>query len=59
MDLLYSLSEDLEKWRKKIFVEQEAEDIHYLDENMLALCGQIKMILSDKNETEEKDFDLF
>jgi CheY-like chemotaxis protein len=57
-NLLLSVLEDLSNWRKSIFVEQSARDIHYLDSSLLNSCLQIESVLS-KVEEEDNDLELF
>ncbi len=46
--LLEQLVLDLSTWAKKLFVEQDAIDIHYLDAALLAAIAQIEMMLNIK-----------
>ncbi len=55
VSLLYSLIDDLNKWRIKVFVNQEAQDVHYLDDSLLASCNQISSILQRENSSENDD----
>ena len=55
VSLLYSLIDDLNKWRIKVFVNQEAKDIHYLDDSLLASCSQINSILQREDSSEDDD----
>lgn len=58
--LLLSVLEDLSNWRKTIFIEQNAKDIHYLDSSLLNSCLQIENILEDRQiDNEENDLELF
>jgi YesN/AraC family two-component response regulator len=58
--LLQSICEDLMQWRQMIFVNQEANDIHYLDASLLSSCLQIKMDFGEsKEESEENELELF
>ncbi|MCK9372025.1 MAG: response regulator [Sulfuricurvum sp.] len=60
--LLVGIQQDLVYWRKNIFVDQNALDIHYLDSSFFSACLQIELILSDDItaiESSEDDFELF
>lgn len=52
--LLTNMISDLSSWRKTIFIQQEANDIHYLDSSLLSSCLQIEMIF-EESEIEEDD----
>lgn len=58
---LSGILEDLCSWRKTIFINQDAEDIHYMDSSMLNSCLQVEMALEDKKEDEDDggDIELF
>ena len=59
-NLILSVLEDLSNWRKTIFVEQNARDIHYLDSSLLNSCLQIESVLSDESEEDDdNDLELF
>lgn len=51
---LWQLKEDISKWRNLIFVEQNVENVHYLDSSLLSSCMQIKSIIT-KEEIEAQD----
>lgn len=59
--LFLSLLDDIEGWRKNIFILKEANDIHYLDSSLLSTCLQIQSIFSKKevSRQDEDDFELF
>lgn len=59
--LFLSLLDDIEGWRKKIFILKEANDIHYLDSSLLSTCLQIQSIFSkqDVSQHDEDEFELF
>lgn len=51
---IQGLLNDLESWKIHIFIEQNTQDIHYLDASLLENCLEIeKNLLSDDEETEE------
>lgn len=59
---LSGIQYDLSAWRKLIFIEQSAIDIHYLDSSLFSACLQIELVLSDdikEIESEEDDLILF
>ncbi len=58
-NLLLSVLEDLSNWRKSIFVEQNARDIHYLDSSLLNSCLQIESVLAKPEEDDDNDLELF
>ena len=59
-NLILSVLEDLSNWRKTIFVEQNARDIHYLDSSLLNSCLQIESVLKDDSEEDDdNDLELF
>lgn len=59
---LSGIQEDLYNWRKMIFIEQSAIDIHYLDSALFSACLQMELVLNDsveEMESEEDDLILF
>ncbi len=58
--LLFSgIQSDLGDWRRVLFVDQSALDIHYLDSSLFSTCLQIELILSDEaNEIDSVEEDL-
>lgn len=60
VNLIFSVLEDLSYWRKSIFVEQNAKDIHYLDSSLLNSCLQIENLINQESESDEgNDLELF
>ncbi len=58
--LLTNMLSDLASWRKTIFIEQEANDIHYLDSSLLSSCLQIEMIFEEPSDADgDDDLELF
>lgn len=59
--LFMSLLDDLESWRYNIFIQKDANDIHYLDSSLLSSCLQIQALLTQKevSQIDEDDFELF
>lgn len=43
---------DLAVWRTSVFIDQNAEDIHYLDKTLLSSITQLQIMLSPHNNTE-------
>lgn len=58
--LLGNVLADLSSWRKAIFIDQEAQDIHYLDASLLSSCLQIEMIFEDRKiEDDDNSIEFF
>jgi hypothetical protein len=60
--LLEGVKDDLATWRKVLFIDKSAQDIHYLDSSLFSACLQIELLLSDdvsEMDSEEDDFELF
>ncbi|MEA3373569.1 MAG: response regulator [Campylobacterota bacterium] len=60
--ILDGIKSDLADWRRFIFIEQSAKDIHYLDSSLYSACLQIELMLSEEikeMESEEDDLILF
>jgi len=55
---LKAIIDDLSMWRKSVFVDQSAADIHYLDKTLLSSIAQLQITLSegDENMMEEIEF---
>ncbi|MGD9969946.1 MAG: histidine kinase [Sulfuricurvum sp.] len=50
---------DLSVWRKSVFVEHKAEDIHYLDKTLLSSIAQLQILLSPVACTQTDDVEFF
>ena len=50
---------DLSMWRKSVFVDQNAEDIHYLDKTLLSSIAQLQIMLSEQDDTFTHEIDFF
>lgn len=50
---------DLSMWRKSVFVDQSAEDIHYLDKTLLSSITQLQIMLSEQDDTFIHEIDFF
>lgn len=46
---------DLTSWRLTVFIEQSADDIHYLDSSLLSSCMQIEVLLYNKESIDEAE----
>lgn len=53
-----SIIDDLENWRNKIFVAQDAVDIHYLDDSFFSSIAQLEVTIEGKSDDSEDD-DIF
>lgn len=53
--LLERLADDLYEWRKAIFIERDCEDIHFMDDSIIASCRQVQSFLPKTavQDTEE------
>ena len=52
---------DLSSWRRIVFVEQSANDIHYMDSSLFSSILQLELIFNtdQQHEDEDDDFELF
>ena len=50
---------DLSMWRKSVFVDQSAEDIHYLDKTLLSSIAQLQITLSESDAENTEDIEFF
>lgn len=54
---------DLSSWRNIVFVEQTANDIHYMDSSLFSSILQFELLFNTdqqhENEEEDDDFELF
>lgn len=53
-----SIIDDLENWRNKIFVTQDAVDIHYLDDSFFSSIAQLEVTIEGSSE-DDGDDDIF
>ncbi|MBN2783034.1 MAG: hypothetical protein JXQ66_07330 [Campylobacterales bacterium] len=53
---LNSIREDLAYWRKSVFIDQNAPNIHYLDSSLLSSCLQVESLLSNVDDAEVEDY---
>lgn len=56
--LLENLGEDLASWRSHIFIEQDSNDIHYLDSSFFSSCMQIEEIMGDQEIAVDDNNDM-
>ena len=56
--LLKSITADLVEWKQSVFIKQDAEDIHYIDQSFYANVAQIDISMSD-NEDSENEIEFF
>jgi len=55
--LFESIVNDLTDWKQSVFIEQNADDIHYMDQSFYANIAQIEMLFNSDEESEnEIDF---
>ncbi len=55
--LFESIVNDLTEWKQSVFIEQSAEDIHYMDQSFYANIAQIEVLFnSDGGAENEIDF---
>lgn len=48
---------DMSNWRRTIFVDQSANDIHYLDASLFSAILQFELVLNEGQQIEEEDDD--
>jgi len=59
---LVAIESDLSDWYQFIFIEKDAQDIHYLDSSLFSACLQIELILSNdvkEMQSDDDEFELF
>ena len=50
---------DLSAWRISVFIEQDAEDIHYLDKTLLSSIAQLQILLTPESDAESHNMEFF
>jgi len=50
---------DLSTWRVSVFIDQNAEDIHYLDKTLLSSIAQLQIMLSPQEDNNIEDVEFF
>lgn len=57
---LENITLDLSSWRNIVFIEQSANDIHYMDSSLFSSILQLELIFNTEQKHEdEDDFELF
>jgi PAS domain S-box-containing protein len=57
---LENIISDFSSWRKIVFVDQTANDIHYMDSSLFSSILQLELIFNtDQKNEDEDDFELF
>ncbi len=59
INLIELLKEDLSNWREIVFIEQNTDNVHYLDASLLISCTKVEEIFSTKKLIKESDMELF
>lgn len=60
LPMLGSLFDNLEKWRKGIFLYHDVEDIHYMDNSLVSDAASLQGFLSNSHsESDDSDMELF
>jgi two-component system chemotaxis response regulator CheY len=59
MGILDSSLSDLDTWIRTVFVDQSAEDIHYMDVSLIASFFQINTILGNPETKTENEVEFF
>jgi len=57
--MLLAIINDLEKWLQIIFIEQSAEDIHYLDASFSSNVLEIEQVFLESTDEDEDDLEFF
>ena len=58
-DFLFGISDALQKWRIKVMVEQNADDIHFMDESIISDCSQTQQLVLGELDVNDGNIDLF
>ena len=57
-----AIGKELNKWKDSVLIDQDAQDIHYLDASLLANITQLKLALENSNQEgvpEEEELEFF
>jgi hypothetical protein len=54
-----AIIDDLSMWRRSVFVDQSAEDIHYLDKTLLSSIAQLQITLSQGEGAMTDEIEFF
>jgi GAF domain-containing protein len=57
--LLEAVAQDLAQWRRTIFIDKNAIDIHYLDSSLQNSCVQIELEVRGNDDCNEDNLELF
>jgi len=57
--LIKGIISDITEWRESIFIRQEKDDIHYLDDSLTSSFLQIKQIFEESDSSESEDIMFF
>lgn len=56
---LKAIISDLSSWRKSIFINKSAKDIHYLDKTLLSSIAQLQITLIPNDNSSEEEIEFF
>jgi len=56
---LKAIMDDLSMWRRSVFVDHSAEDIHYLDKTLFSSIAQLQITLSEGDESMTEEIEFF
>jgi len=56
---LTAIISDLKHWRVSIFIDSDAQDIHYLDKTLMSSIAQLEITLMPQDDSEEDELELF
>lgn len=59
LPMLGSLFDNLEKWRKGIFLYQDAQDIHYMDNSLISDAQSLQAFLNTSESSSDSELELF
>jgi DNA-binding response OmpR family regulator len=59
LPMLGSLFDNLEKWRKGIFLYHDAEDIHYMDNSLISDALSLQAFLSSNDSSSDTEMEFF
>ncbi len=56
---LRSIINDLQNWRKQVFINQSAEDIHFMDQTLLSSAAQLEIMIMPSENKNGYEIDFF
>lgn len=59
MPMLIHLFDNLEQWRRGIFLDRNVEDIHYMDDSLISDALSLQGMLSNQHASEDAIIELF